>query len=77
MRYAYNLYYVKLIKNQPRRRSPSTGVVREARGPPREVADCYRQALDFIHAHPGHYDPEMEQVYVDLIAAKLDLPAQS
>ena len=52
------------------------GMVHEARGQLREAADCYRQALAFIRAHAGDYDPEMEQMYLNLIA-KLDPPTVS
>ena len=49
------------------------GLVYEARGLPREAAECYRQALAFIRARPNDYEPAMETQYLDLIA-KLDPP---
>jgi tetratricopeptide (TPR) repeat protein len=49
------------------------GMVYEARGLPREAAECYRQALDFIRAHPDQYEPAMETTFLELIA-KLDPP---
>ena len=49
------------------------GMVYEARGRPREAADCYRQVLAFIRAHPDHYEPAMETTFIELIA-KLDPP---
>lgn len=49
------------------------GMVYEARGLPREAAECYRQVLAFIRAHPDHYEPAMETTFIELIA-KLDPP---
>lgn len=50
------------------------GMVYEARGMPRQAAECYRQVVAVIAAHPGHYDPEMKTFYLKQIA-KLDPPA--
>ena len=52
------------------------GMVYEARGQNREAADCYRQVVAFIRAHPGNFDPEMETLFVER-AAKLDPTADS
>ena len=49
------------------------GMVYEARGLPRAAAECYRQVLAFIRAHPDHYEPAMETTFIELIA-KLDPP---
>ena len=49
------------------------GMVYEARGLPREAADCYRQVLAFIRAHPDQYEPAVETTFIELIA-KLDPP---
>lgn len=49
------------------------GMLYEARGMPREAAECYRQALAFIRAHPEQYEPAVETTYIELIA-KLDPP---
>ena len=51
------------------------GMVHEARGNAREAADCYRQVLDFLSAHPDYTDDdELRTLYTGLIA-KLDPPA--
>jgi Flp pilus assembly protein TadD len=50
------------------------GMVYEARGDNKQAAHHYRQALEFIRQHRDQYrDPEMEAVFVRLIA-KLDPP---
>jgi tetratricopeptide (TPR) repeat protein len=49
------------------------GMVYEARGRPREAADCYRQVLAFMRAHPDQYEPAMATTFLELIA-KLDPP---
>lgn len=49
------------------------GMVYEARGMPREAAQCYRQVVEFMHANADNYDPESLQVFVELIA-RLDPP---
>ena len=49
------------------------GMVYEARGLPREAAECYRQALAFIRARPDDYEPAMQRQYLEMIA-KLDPP---
>ena len=49
------------------------GMVYEARGLPREAAQCYRQVLAMMRAQPHDLDPEMERHYLKLIA-KLDPP---
>lgn len=50
------------------------GMVYEARGMPRQAAECYRQVVAAIAEHPDHYDPEMKTFYLKQIA-KLDPPA--
>ena len=49
------------------------GMVYEARGRPREAAECYRQVLAFIRAHPDQYEPAVATTFLELIA-KLDPP---
>lgn len=49
------------------------GMVYEARGMPREAADCYRLVLAFIRAHPDQYEPAVQTTFIELIA-KLDPP---
>ena len=44
------------------------GMVYEARGMPREAAQCYRQVVEFMHANADNYDPESLQVFCELIA---------
>ena len=44
------------------------GMVYEARGMPREAAQCYRQVVKFMHANADNYDPESLQVFCELIA---------
>ena len=44
------------------------GMVYEARGMPRQAAQCYRQVVEFMHANADNYDPESLQVFVELIA---------
>ena len=34
------------------------GRVYEARGDQRQAAECYRKVIEFIRAHPDHFDPE-------------------
>jgi tetratricopeptide (TPR) repeat protein len=50
------------------------GMVHQARGQKKEAADCYRQVIDFVHAHPDQYDPEFETTFHKLVA-ELDPPA--
>jgi tetratricopeptide (TPR) repeat protein len=50
------------------------GMVYEARGQNREAADCYRRVVDFMRAHPGDFDPELEADALERIA-ELDPPA--
>ena len=49
------------------------GMVYEARGDHKQAADCYRQVIDFVRAHPDQYEPEFEVTFHRLIA-KLDPP---
>jgi tetratricopeptide (TPR) repeat protein len=50
------------------------GMVYEARGDHKRAAECYRQVIDFVRAHPDQYEPEFEDTFHRLIA-KLDPPA--
>jgi tetratricopeptide (TPR) repeat protein len=50
------------------------GMVYEARGDHRRAAECYRQVIDFVRAHPEQYEPAFEDTFHRLIA-KLDPPA--
>jgi len=52
------------------------GMVYEARGQNREAADCYRKVIEFVRVHPGDYDPEFENPFLELIA-ELDPPRQT
>jgi tetratricopeptide (TPR) repeat protein len=52
------------------------GMVYEARGMRREAAECYRQALTMLRAHPGDHDPEIETMYLEKLA-ELDPPADA
>jgi tetratricopeptide (TPR) repeat protein len=49
------------------------GMVYEARGEPRQAADCYRKVIEFVLAHPEQYDPEFNTTFERLVA-KLDPP---
>ena len=51
-------------------------MVHEARGDPRQAADCYRKVIALIRAHPDDYDPGFEDIFHNLVA-KLDPPAAS
>jgi tetratricopeptide (TPR) repeat protein len=50
------------------------GMVYEARGQPKEAADCYRKVIEIIRANGDAYDQEFADVFVKLVA-KLDPPA--
>src|ERR1700736_3596261 len=43
------------------------GMVYEARGEPRQAADCYRKVIEFLLAHPEQYDPEFSTVFERLV----------
>jgi tetratricopeptide (TPR) repeat protein len=47
------------------------GMVYEARGDQKRAAECYRQVIDFVRAHPDQYEPDFEDTFHRLIA-KLD-----
>jgi len=49
------------------------GMMHEAKGEKKAAADCYRKALQIIHAHVELYDPEFVEVFVELID-RLDPP---
>jgi len=49
------------------------GMVYEARGEPRQAADCYRKVIEFVLAHPEQYEPEFSTVFERLVL-KLDPP---
>jgi tetratricopeptide (TPR) repeat protein len=44
------------------------GMVYEARGDKQKAADCYRKVIDFIRAHPDDYEPDVEAVFLKLVA---------
>ena len=52
------------------------GMVHEARGEPRQAADCYRKVIEVIRQHPDDYDAGFEDVFAKLID-KLDPPAET
>jgi tetratricopeptide (TPR) repeat protein len=52
------------------------GMVYEARGQPKEAADCYRKVIEIIRANGDAYDQQFADVFVKLVA-KLDPPAGS
>lgn len=43
--------------------------VYEARGDHRGAGECYRKVIEFIHAHPDHFDPQYEQYLLEKLAA--------
>ena len=47
------------------------GMVYEARGQNKQAADCYRQVIQFVGAHPDQYEPEFADTFHRLVA-KLD-----
>ena len=49
------------------------GMVYEARGDHKRAAECYRQVIDFVRAHPDQYAPEFADTFHRLIE-KLDPP---
>jgi tetratricopeptide (TPR) repeat protein len=49
------------------------GMVYEARGEPKQAADCYRKVIEFVLAHPEQYDPEFSTTFERLVL-KLDPP---
>ena len=49
------------------------GMVYEARGQNKQAADCYRQVIEFVQAHPDQYEPQFATTFHNLIA-KLDPP---
>jgi tetratricopeptide (TPR) repeat protein len=51
------------------------GMVYEARGDHKRAAECYRQVIDFVRAHPAQYEQGFEDTFHRLIA-KLDPPAE-
>ena len=52
------------------------GMVHEARGEPRQAADCYRKVIEVIRQHPDDYDADFEEVFAKLID-KLDPPPET
>jgi tetratricopeptide (TPR) repeat protein len=50
------------------------GMVYEARGEPKQAADCYRKVIEFIRAHPDQYGPDLHTVFEDMVA-ELDPPS--
>ncbi len=49
------------------------GMVYEARGQSKAAADCYRQVIAFVHAHPDQYGPEFAFTFEQMLA-ELDPP---
>ena len=49
------------------------GMVYEARGEPKQAADFYRKAIEFIRAHPDQYGPDFHTMFEDMVA-ELDPP---
>lgn len=49
------------------------GMVYEARGQKKQAADCYRQVIEFVRAHPDQYGPGFEAIFHTLVA-ELDPP---
>jgi len=47
------------------------GMVYEARGDHKQAADCYRQVIDFVRAHPDQYEPQFADTFQRLVK-KLD-----
>lgn len=47
------------------------GMVYEARGQNKQAADCYRQVIAFVQAHPEQYAPEFADTFRQLVT-KLD-----
>jgi len=43
------------------------GMVYEARGDKKQAAYYYRQVIDFVRAHPDHYEPAFETTFLQLI----------
>jgi hypothetical protein len=46
-----------------------------ARGDHKRAAECYRQVIDFIRAHPDQYEPDFEDTFHRLIAKLEPTPA--
>jgi tetratricopeptide (TPR) repeat protein len=51
------------------------GMVYEARGDHQRAAECYRQVIDFVRAHPDQYVPDFEDTFHRLIAKLEPTPA--
>lgn len=51
------------------------GMVYEARGDHQRAAECYRQVIDFVRAHPDQYEPDFEDTFHQLIAKLEPTPA--
>jgi tetratricopeptide (TPR) repeat protein len=52
------------------------GMVYEARGQNKQAADCYRQVIEFVRAHPDQYEPDFVDGFQSLVT-KLDPPPTS
>jgi tetratricopeptide (TPR) repeat protein len=50
------------------------GMVYEARGDRKAAADCYRQVIEFVRAHPKQYEPTFTVTFEQMID-ELDPPA--
>lgn len=44
------------------------GMVYEARGQNKQAADCYRQVIEFVCAHPDQYEPQFATTFHNLVA---------
>jgi tetratricopeptide (TPR) repeat protein len=50
------------------------GMVYEARGEPKQAADCYRKVIEFVREHPDQYDPDFTSNF-EIMVAELDPPS--
>lgn len=50
------------------------GMVYEARGEPKQAADCYRKVIQFVRDHQDQYDPDFTSGF-EIMVAELDPPS--
>ena len=43
------------------------GMVYEARGEKKAAADCYRKVIEFVRAHPEHYEPTFTVTFEQMV----------
>jgi tetratricopeptide (TPR) repeat protein len=43
------------------------GMVYEARGEPKQAADCYRKVIEFIRTHPDQYDSDLQTMFEEMV----------